>query len=113
MNTELKKVGAVYTSWDVLTNKKTNLQNYFDIKYIDNKKHSIFKVETNKGINFIVSILTQKLVCKTDVFYYWDIFGINAAALKKFELHTNLTPLSINELNALKGGSPYQVFKGV
>ena len=108
---ELKKVGVVYTSWDVLTNKKTNLQNYFDIKYIDNKKHSIFKVETNKGINFVVSILSQKLVCKTDIFYYWDILGYNAGALAKFQQHTNLMPLSIREYNDIKGGAPYQVFK--
>ena len=108
---ELKKVGVIYTSWDVLTNKKTNLQNYFDIKYIDNKKHSIFKVETNKGINFIVSILTQKLVCKTDIFYYWDIYGYSAGALAKFQQHTNLMPLSIREYNDIKGGAPYQVFK--
>jgi len=109
---ELKKVGVVYTSWDVLTNKKTNLQNYFDIKYIDNKKHSIFKVETNKGINFVVLILSQKLVCKTDIFYYWDILGYSAGALAKFQQHTNLMPLSIREYDAIKGGAPYQVFKG-
>jgi len=110
---EFKKVGLVYTSWDVLTSEKLNLQNYFDEKYIDNEKYYQFKVETNKGINFIVSILSRKIICRSSDKFYWDIFGYNAAALAKFQQHTNLTALSIREYDEIKGGSPYQVFKGV
>ena len=106
---ELKKVGAVYASYyelnKILKNykKEYGLKNFY--KFIE------FEVKTNKGINF--SVVKSYKEFKKFSRVYWNIFGYNAAALKKFEIHTNLTPLSINELNALKGGAPYQVFKGV
>jgi len=104
---ELKKVGYCYASINQL---RLILDNYFN-EYQDNNFY-IFNVETNKGINFVVSILTQKLVCKTDIFYYWDILGYSAGALAKFQQHTNISPLSIREYDAIKGGAPYQLFKG-
>jgi len=106
---ELKKVGAVYCNYEQL--QKTLIGR---LNWHKNDKKEIFynwRIETNLGVNFIVQKTIKNLNNKKN--YFWDIFGINAAALKKFELHTNLTPLSINELNALKGGAPYQVFKGV
>ena len=76
-----------------------------------NQKYKIieFKVETNKGVNF--SVIKSFEEFKKFTQFYWSIFGYNAAALKKFELHTNLTALSIREYNDIKGGAPYQVFK--
>ena len=111
---ELKKVGYVYASFNQLSFK---LRDYYQLEKIKNNTFYGFKVETNKGINFIVKANEKKFkldfydnldFCKA---IYYSIFGYNAAALKKFELHTNLTALSIREYNAIKGGAPYQVFK--
>ena len=43
---------------------------------------------------------------------YFSIFGYSAGALAKFEQHTNIRALSIREYNEIKGGAPYQLFKG-
>ena len=104
---ELKKVGYCYASINQL---KLKLDNYFN-EYQDNHFY-IFNVETNKGINFQLKYINKKYIFNCNKEIYWSIFGYNAAALKKFELHTNLTALSIREYNDIKGGSPYQVFKG-
>jgi len=111
---ELKKVGYCYASFNQL-NK--NLNTYFEIESSLINQFYTFKVETNKGINFIAKANQKKF--KLDFYdnldfckeIYFEIFGYNAAALKKFELHTNLTALSIREYNDIKGGAPYQVFK--
>ena len=111
---ELKKVGYVYASFNQLSFK---LRDYYFLEKIKNNTFYGFKVETNKGINFIVKANEKKF--KLDFYdnldfckeIYFEIFGYNAAALKKFELHTNLTALSIREYNDIKGGAPYQVFK--
>tara|TARA_B100001094_G_scaffold308147_1_gene340488 strand:+ start:363 stop:707 length:345 start_codon:yes stop_codon:yes gene_type:complete len=113
---ELKKVGYCYASFIELDNK---LNNYYELEKIKNDTFYTFKVETNKGINFIVKANEKKF--KLDFYdnldfckqIYFCIFGINAAALKKFELHTNMTALSIREYDEIKGGAPYKVFKGV
>ena len=104
---ELKKVGYCYASYyelkEVLNNykKEYGLKNFY--KTIE------FKVETNNGVNF--SVIKSFKEFKKFTQFYWSIFGYNAAALKKFELHTNLTALSIREYNDIKGGAPYQVLK--
>ena len=112
---ELKHVGYCYASFNQLHNK---LKNYYELQNIEDESFYTFKVETNKGINFKLSINTKKI--KLDSLndlsdfkkqVYFCIFGYNAAALKKFELHTNLTALSIREYNEIKGGAPYQVYK--
>ena len=113
---ELKKVGYCYASFNKLHNK---LKNYYEFENIKNESFYTFKVKTNKGINFKLSINTKKI--KLDSLNdlsdfkkqtYFSIFGYNAAALTKFELHTNIMPLSIREYNDIKGGAPYQLFKG-
>ena len=112
---ELKQVGYCYSSFNQLHNK---LNNYYELENIENETFYTFKVETNKGINFKLSINTKKIklddlddLSDFNKEVYFCIFGYNAAALKKFELHTNLTALSIREYNDIKGGAPYQVFK--
>ena len=113
---KLKKVGYCYASFNQLHNI---LKNYYELENIKNESFYTFKVETNKGINFKLSISAKKI--KLDSLndlsdfnkeVYFSIWGINAAALKKFELHTNLTAFSVREYNDIKGGSPYQLFKG-
>ena len=104
---ELKKVGYFYGSMNDLILK---LDNYFD-EYQDNHFY-IFKVETNKGINFKIIVNRKKINFDFNKKVYFSIFGYNAAALTKFQLHTNLTALSVREYNDIKGGSPYQLFKG-
>ena len=86
------------------------LDNYFN-EYQDNHFY-IFNVETNKSINFKIIVNRKKINFDFNKKVYFSIFGYNAAALKKFELHTNLTALSVREYNDIKGGSPYQLFKG-
>ena len=105
---ELKKVGYCYASFNQLHNK---LKNYYELENIENETFYTFKVETNKGINFKLIYKNKKFIFDCNKENYWSIFGINAAALKKFEFHTNLTALSIREYNDIKGGAPYQVFK--
>ena len=112
---ELKKVGYCYASFNQLSFK---LRDYYQFEKIKNNTFYGFKVETNNGINFIIKANEKKF--KLDFYenldfgkeIYFSIFGYNAAALKKFELHTNLTALSIREYDAIKGGAPYQLFKG-
>ena len=111
---ELKKVGYCYASFNQLHNK---LKNYYELENIENETFYTFKVETNKGINFKLSINTKKI--KLDFYdnedfnkeVYFSIFGYSAGALAKFQQHTNITALSIREYNVIKGGAPYQVFK--
>tara|TARA_R100000353_G_scaffold23346_1_gene20394 strand:+ start:85 stop:417 length:333 start_codon:yes stop_codon:yes gene_type:complete len=105
---ELKKVGYCYASFNQL-NK--NLNTYFEIESSPINQFYTFKVETNKGLNFIVKTNTKKYKNDFNNHVYWYIFGYSAGALAKFEQHTNITALSIREYNALKGGAPYQVFK--
>ena len=104
---ELKKVGYCYASINQL---KLTLDNYFN-DYQDNKFY-IFEVHTNFGINFKLIVNRKKINFDFNKKVYFSIFGINAAALKKFELHTNITALSVREYDAIKGGAPYQLFKG-
>ena len=104
---ELKKVGYCYASINQL---KLKLDNYFN-EYQDNYFY-IFNVETNKGINYQLIINRKKINFNFDKQVYFSIFGYSAGALAKFELHTNLTALSVREYNDIKGGSPYQLFKG-
>ena len=104
---ELKKVGYFYGCMNDLILK---LDNYFN-EYQDNHFY-IFNVETNKSINFKIIVNRKKINFDFNKKVYFSIFGYNAAALKKFELHTNLTALSVREYKEIKGGSPYQVFKG-
>jgi hypothetical protein len=105
---ELKKVGYCYASINQL---RIILDNYFN-EY-ENNYFYIFKINTNKGFNFHLYVQRKKINFNFNKKVYFSIWGINAAALAKFELHTNLTALSIREYDAIKGGSPYQVFKGV
>ena len=105
---ELKKVGYCYASFNQLHNK---LKNYYELENIENETYYTFKVETNNGLNFIVKANTKKINLDFNKKIYFDIFGHTAAALAKFEFHTNLRALSIREYNDIKGGSPYQVFK--
>ena len=113
---ELKHVGYCYASFNQLHNK---LKNYYELENIENETYYTFKVETNKGINFKLSISTKKIKLdslddlsdfKKEI--YFSIFGYNAGALAKFQQHTNITALSIREYNDIKGGAPYQLFKG-
>ena len=104
---ELKKVGYCYTSINKL---KLKLNNCF--KEYDNNYFYIFKVHTNKGVNFELYVQRKKINFDFNKEVYFSIWGYNAAALKKFELHTNLTALSVREFNEIKGGAPYQLFKG-
>ena len=113
---EFQKVGYCYASFNQLHNK---LKNYYELENIENESFYTFKVVSNFGLNFKLSISTKKI--KLDSLndlsdfnkkVYFSIFGINAAALAKFEFHTNLTALSVREYNAIKGGAPYQLFKG-
>ena len=103
---ELKKVGYCYASMNDLILK---LDNYFN-EYQDNHFY-IFKVETNKGINFKIIVNRKKINFDFNKQVYFSIFGYSAGALAKFQQHTNLMPLSIREYNDIKGGAPYQVFK--
>ena len=103
---ELKKVGYCYASINQL---RLILDNYFN-EYQDNHFY-IFNVETNKGINYQLIINRKKINFDFDKQVYFSIFGYSAGALAKFQQHTNITALSIREYNAIKGGSPYQVFK--
>ena len=105
---ELKKVGYCYASMNDLILK---LDNYFN-EYQDNYFY-IFKVETNKGVNFHLYVQRKKVNFDFNKDVYFSIWGCNAGALAKFQQHTNLMPLSIREYNDIKGGAPYQVFKGV
>ena len=105
---ELKKVGYCYASYFELKEVLNNYKKQYGLK-TDKNFIVKFEVKTNKGINFIAVKCFKEFKKFTQ--YYWDIFGYNAAALKKFELHTNLTALSIREYNEIKGGAPYQVFK--
>ena len=113
---ELKKVGYCYASFNQLHNK---LKNYYELENIENETFYTFKVETNKGINFKLSISSKKI--KLDSMdnlkdfnkeVYFSIFGYSAGALAKFEQHTNIRALSIREYSEIKGGAPYQLFKG-
>ena len=104
---ELKKVGYCYASMNDLILK---LDNYFN-EYQDNHFY-IFNVETNKAINFKIIVNRKKINFDFNKKVYFSIFGYNAAALAKFEFHTNFRALSVREYNDIKGGSPYQVFKG-
>ena len=103
---ELKKVGYCYASINQL---KLTLDNYFN-EHQDNYFY-IFNVETNNGINYQLIINRKKINFNFDKQVYFSIFGYSAGALAKFELHTNLTALSIREYNEIKGGAPYQVFE--
>ena len=107
---KIKKVGVVYTSFNNL--EKRNLINFFKLETSKKGIFYTFKVETNNGLNFIVKANTKKINLDLNKKIYFDIFGHTAAALAKFEFHTNLRALSIREYNDIKGGSPYQVFKG-
>jgi outer membrane protein assembly factor BamE (lipoprotein component of BamABCDE complex) len=103
---ELKKVGYCYASMNDLILK---LDNYFN-EYQNNHFY-IFNVETNKGINYQLIIKRNKINFDFNKKVYFSIFGYSAAALAKFQQHTNITPLSIREYNDIKGGAPYQIFK--
>ena len=112
---ELKKVGYCYASFNQLHNK---LKNYYELENIENETFYTFKVETNKGINFKLSISSKKIKLNSmdnlkdfNKEVYFSIFGYSAGALAKFQQHTNITALSIREYNEIKGGAPYQVFK--
>ena len=106
---ELKQVGYCYASYYELKEVLNNYKKEYGLK-TDKNFIVKFEVITNKGINFIAVKCFKEFKKFTQ--YYWSIFGYNAAALKKFELHTNLTALSVREYNDINGGSPYQVFKG-
>ena len=104
---ELKKVGYCYASMNDLILK---LDNYFN-EYQDNHFY-IFNVKTNKGINYQLIINRKKINLDFNKKVYFSIFGYSAGALAKFQQHTNILPLSIREYDAIKGGAPYQLFKG-
>ncbi len=106
MTKEIKKVGYCYASLNQL---KLKLDNYFN-EY-ENNYFYIFRVKTNFGLNFEIVVKRDKINFNFDKKVYFSIFGYNAAALAKFEQHTNIKALSIREYKELKGGSPYQVFK--
>jgi len=89
---ELKKVGYCYASYYELKEVLNNYKKQYGLK-TDKNFIVKFEVNTNKGINFIAVKCFKEF--------------------KKFELHTNLTALSIREYDAIKGGAPYEVFKGV
>ena len=106
---ELKKVGYCYASFNQLKIKSI-------LKDYKNNTFLFFKVETNKGINFIVKANEKKFKLdfydNLDFCLFYDIYGYSAGALAKFQQHTNITALSIREYNDIKGGAPYQVFIG-
>ena len=104
---QLKKVGYCYASINQL---KITLDNYFN-EYQDNKFY-IFEVYTNLRVNFKLIVNRNKINFDFNKQVYFSIFGINAGALAKFEQHTNIKALSIREYNDIKGGAPYQLFKG-
>ena len=106
---ELKQVGYCYASYYELKEVLNNYKKEYGLK-TDKNFIVKFEVNTNKGINFIA--VKCFIEFKEFTQYYWPIFGYNAAALKKFELHTNLTAFSVREYNDIKGGAPYQLFKG-
>ena len=106
MTKEIKKVGYCYASLNQL---KLKLDNYFN-EY-ENNYFYIFRVKTNFGLNFEIVVKRDKINFNFDKKVYFSIFGYNAAALAKFEQHTNIKALSIREYNEIKGGAPYQVFK--
>ena len=106
---ELQHVGYCYASYYELKEVLNNYKKEYGLK---TEKNFIvkFEVNTDKGINFIaVKCFTE---FKKFTSYYWSIFGYSAGALAKFEQHTKLTALSIREYNDIKGGAPYQLFKG-
>ena len=105
MTMELKKVGYCYAS---LNKIKSILKDY---NYSNSVIYS-FNVVTNKGINFKLTAGRNKIKNDFNKEIYFIIWGYSAGALAKFELHTNLTALSIREYNDIKGGAPYQLFKG-
>ena len=107
MTKELKKVGFVYCTFEQLQNKLMGR-----LMWHKNEKKEIsynWTIETNLGINFLIEKTIKNLNNKN--YYYWPIFGYNAAALEKFKIYTKLNYLSLREYESLKGGSPYQVFK--
>ena len=106
MTKEIKKVGYCYASLNQL---KLKLDNYFN-EY-ENNHFYIFRVQTNLGLNFEIVVKRNKINFDFNKKVYFSIFGYNAAALAKFEQHTNIKALSIREYKELKGGAPYQVFK--
>ena len=106
MTKEIKKVGYCYASLNQL---KLKLDNYFN-EY-ENNYFYIFRVKTNLGLNFELVVNRNKINFDFNKKVYFSIFGYNAAALAKFEQHTNIKALSIREYKELKGGAPYQVFK--
>ena len=106
MTKEIKKVGYCYASLNQL---KLKLDNYFN-EY-ENNYFYIFRVKTNLGLNFEIVVKRNKINFDFNKKVYFSIFGYNAAALAKFEQHTNIKALSIREYKELKGGAPYQVFK--
>ena len=108
---ELKKVGYCYASYNELKKVLNNYKKEYGLKHF--YKLIEFQVKTNKGINFSVTKSFKEFKYPNrETQYYWNIFGYNAGALAKFEQHTNITALSIREYNDIKGGAPYQVFKG-
>jgi hypothetical protein len=106
---ELKKVGYCYASFNQL---KEKLKNYYEMENIETETFYTFKVVSNFGLNFKLSIDTKKINNDFNKEVYFSIFGYSAGALAKFEQHTNITALSIREYNEIKGGAPYQLFKG-
>ena len=107
---ELKKVGYCYASYNELKEVLNNHKKEYGLKHF--YKLIEFQVKTNKGINFsVVKSFKEFKYPNRETQYYWNIFGYNAAALAKFQQHTNLTALSIREYDQIKGGAPYQVFK--
>ena len=104
---ELKKVGYCYASMNDLILK---LDNYFN-EY-ENNYFYIFNVKTNLGLNYQIVVKRNKINFDFNKKVYFSIFGYSAGALAKFQQHTNITALSIREYNDIKGGAPYQLFKG-
>ena len=102
---ELKKVGYCYAS---LNKIKSILKDY---NYSNSIIYS-FNVVTNKGINFKLVAGRNKIKNNFNKEVYFNIYGYSAGALAKFEQHTKLTALSVREYNEIKGGAPYQLFKG-
>ena len=102
---ELKKVGYCYAS---LNKIKSILKDY---NYSNSIIYS-FNVVTNKGINFKLVAGRNKIKNNFNKEVYFNIYGYSAGALAKFEQHTKLTALSVREYNDIKGGAPYQLFKG-
>lgn len=108
---ELKKVGYCYASYNQLKEVLNNYKKEYGLKHF--YKFIKFEVKTDKGINFeVIKSFKEFKYPNREIQYYWNIFGYNAGALAKFEQHTNITALSIREYNDIKGGAPYQLFKG-